>query len=186
MTVHRNIRRSAIGLAILVAVTACDATGPTAPPEPQFATVYDLDVTTRYIKVMGSCDTNAFGTPSAGEFQYKYIVSGEGQTNTRQSSGYNTVTGTTYQKAAGGEINFTNRTFSWRGLTDTGAVSVKLHGAEWDGVVKDDRMKNRANSVTVPFKLGKSTREMGVGATSACAIRLVYYATWTERKIPAD
>ena len=43
-----------------------------------------------------------------------------------------------------------------------------------DGVVKDDRMKNRGNSENVPFKLARANQTLGVGAmatgsSSQCA-----------------
>ena len=159
-------------LALLATLAACsNPTGPEPEPvqeEPQFAVVYDLDVTVRYIEILGSCDTNAFGTPSAGEFQYRIVVDGEGQSFERQSTGYNTVTGTNYQKAAGGEIDFTNRTNSWRGLPSNANVTVRLWGAEWDGLSKDDRMRNRGNSESVRFALGQVRDQV-----------------WTERQVPA-
>ncbi len=172
-------------LTILATVAGCsDATGPEAEPEPQFATVYDLNVETRYIEVIGSCDTDLFGNSNPGEFQYRIVVYGEGQEFTQQSTGYNTVGGENFQRNAGNTINFGNRDYRWGGLESTNSISVKLHGAEWDGLSKDDRMKNRSGSVPVPFALGTRTRAITIGATGACQIKLFYDATWTEREIP--
>ncbi len=187
MTTLETLTRNLATLTLLATAACSDATGPEIDPidEPQFAVVYDLDVTTRYIEILGSCDTNALGTASAGEFQYKVVVSGEGQEHTQASSGYNTVTGKNYQKAPGGEIDFTNRTFSWRALTPSSKITMRFWGAEWDGVVKDGRMKNRGNSEQVRFAVGRKKHDIGLGSDpDACGIRLHYYATWTERKIP--
>ena len=60
---------------------------------------------------------------------------------------------------------------------------MKLHGAEWDGPVKDDDMRDRSGSEAVPFKLGKHERMVVIGAKPDCQIRLIYDAEWTERVV---
>ncbi len=153
------------------------------PPDPQLTTAYDLDVEVRYINVRGSCDEDILGNSTPGEFQYRIVVKGEGQSNALESKGYNTVTGENFQRNAGTDINFANRTYTWRGLSASATVEVELHGAEWDGVAKDSRMANRGGSVKVPFALGRNTRSITIGATGACQIRLYYDAEWLERVI---
>lgn len=181
------LRRALLVMAIPVVATGCsDVTGPEAEPEPQFATVYDLVVETRYIEVRGSCDTDFLGNSNPGEFQYRILVYGEGQEFAQQSRGYNSVTGENFQRNAGNTINFGNKSYRWGGLETTNSVSVKLHGAEWDGVSKDDRMKDRSGSVKVPFALGSKTRAITIGASSACQIKLFYDATWAERQVPVN
>jgi hypothetical protein len=86
-------------------------------------------------------------------------------------------------REAGENINFTNRTFTWRTLPKNATTQVKVHGAKWDGVSKDDRVKDRTNTETVAFALGKNTRKISVGATNACAMGLVYDVTWMERLV---
>lgn len=187
-TAPRLARASRLLAGLLLALTfvACDGlTGPGAEePEPQFSSVYDLNLTTRYIKVQGSCDPNdLFGNPTHGEFQYKYIVSGEGQRHTRSSDRYNSVTGESFRRKAGELINFANRTYTWRTLSRPVHIDVKLHGAEWDGPVKDRDMQDRSGSKAVPFELGKHERMVVIGAEADCQIRLVYDAEWTERVV---
>lgn len=182
----RNVMTALLPIATLVACGE-STTGPDPVqdpgPEPQLTTVYDLDVEVRYIHVRGSCDEDLLGNSTPGEFQYRIIVKGEGQSNTYQSNGYNTITGENFQRNAGTDINFTNRTYTWRGLSAAAKVEVELHGAEWDGAVKDSRMANRGGSMTVPFAVGRNTRSITIGATGACQIRLYYDAEWLERVI---
>lgn len=178
-------------LLLALTLTACgeSLTGPEPPSEPPtetptLTTVYDLNLTTRYIAVQGSCDKpNLLGNPTNGEFQYKYEITGEGGTHARQSDNYNSRTGKTYNRKPGENIDFSNRTYTWRTLSQTARINVKLFGAEWDGIVKDDRMKNRSGSRPVPFALGKQTHTVIIGATSSCQIRLFYDAEWTERVV---
>lgn len=179
-----------LAIALLGTATACsDAMGPEGsppPPGPRLATVYDLELETRYIRVQGSCDEDLLGNSTPGEFQYRIVVNGKGVSYIQSSSGYNTVTGQDFQRNAGTDINFANRTFRFDGLPSKGGVDVELHGAEWDGVVKDSRMANRGGSETVPFVLGKSTNRVIIGATAECQIRLFYDASWSQRDVPID
>lgn len=193
MTTLKTTMLNVLTVAILGSATACSSTTgpagpppPPPPPEPRFKTVYDLDLETRYIRVQGSCDEDFLGNSTPGEFQYKIVVKGEGQSGTQASKGYNSVTGASFQRNAGTDINFANRTYSWRSLASTSGIEVELRGAEWDAVSKDGRMADRAGSETVPFKLGKETYRVIIGATSKCQIRLFYDARWTERQIPAS
>jgi len=158
-------------------------TGPGEDPGPQLTTVYDLDVVTRYINVRGSCDEDFLGNSEPGEFQYRIVVSGAGQSHTQESNGYNEVTGENFQRNATTDIDFANKTYIWRGLSKSSSVKVTLAGAEWDGLTKDSRMANRSGSVDVPFELGRKTRSITIGATGKCQIRLYYDASWFERKI---
>jgi len=178
-------------LLLVLTLTACgdSLTGPGMEdtpdePEPELTTVYDLNLTTRYIEVRGSCDAaDVFGNPTHGEFQYRYEISGKGERHTRQSDNYNSRFGKTYNRKSGENINFANRTYTWRTLDRTARIDVKLFGAEWDGVTRDNRMENRSGSKTVPFALGKKTRTVIIGSTSSCQIRLYYDAEWTERLV---
>lgn len=190
--VHPTILRSLTVLLMVLSLSACTdgLTGPEDPsesdptPEPSFTTVYDLDLTTRYIGVRGSCDDDdLFGNPTNGEFQYRYEIRGEGEAYAQQSDDYNSRFGETFNRKAGENINFANRTYTWRTLDRTARIDVKLFGAEWDGIVKDDRMKNRSGSKSVPFALGKHTRSVVIGASASCQIRLYYDAEWTERVV---
>ena len=159
---------------------ALDEEEPPPRPKPELTRLYDLNITTRYIKVKGSCDKDVLGNPANGEFQWKYEVSHQGTTYSRESQNYNSVAGKSISRKAGENINFTNQTYSWTRLEKTTGFSVKLFGAEWDGAVKDNRMKNRSGSKEVPYKKGTETREVIIGATTACQIRLVYDAQWVE------
>ena len=169
----------------VAALAACSdsMTGPDSDPGPQLTTVYDLDVVTRYINVRGSCDEDILGNSTPGEFQYRIVVSGAGQSHTQESAGYNKVSGENFQRNATTDINFANKTYIWRGISKSTSIEVYLAGAEWDGVVKDSRMANRGGSVKVPFALGKKTRSITIGATGKCQIRLYYDASWFERKV---
>lgn len=185
--------RTLSALLLILTLTACgeSLTGPgledtpdDPDPEPELTTVYDLNLTTRYIEVRGSCDAaDLFGNPTHGEFQYRYEISGAGERHTRQSDDYNSRLGKTYNRKAGENINFTNRTYTWRTLDRTARIDVKLFGSEWDGVTRDNRMENSSDSRTVPFALGKKTRSVTLGSTSSCQIRLYYDAEWTERLV---
>ncbi|WP_456425739.1 hypothetical protein [Rhodocaloribacter sp.] len=160
-------------------------TGPETPVEPEpgaTTTVYDLDVTARYIGIAdaGSCDINLGGQYVNGEFQYKYEISGEGKTYTSESNNYNSRFGVTYSREPEEIIDFSNKTYSWRGLSSSASITVTLFGVEWDGLVKDRRMNNRSGNNLVPFKLGTTTRGLDIGE-SGCRMMLVYDAKWTER-----
>ena len=62
-------------IGILGGTVACsDAMGPDAADPPPSASTYNLDVTTRYIEVEGTCDKDIFGDQVAGEFQYRIEV----------------------------------------------------------------------------------------------------------------
>jgi hypothetical protein len=169
-------------------LAACSGsvTGPDPEPDPtpELTTVYDLDLVTRYIDVRASCDRDFLGNFDPGEFQYKVEVSGQGQSHTQASQGYNTVLGEKFQRNGGTTINFGNETYIWKGLAKNASISVKLYGAEWDQLSKDPDMANRSGSVAVPFMLGTETRRLTLGADgNVCQIQLVYDATWTERKL---
>ena len=167
-------------------LTACsdNLAGPDADPGPQLTTVYDLDVVTRFIEVRASCDQDFLGNFDPGEFQYKIELTGEKQSHTQSSKGYNTFLGENFQRNNGTTINFANETYLWRGLSSNARIDVKLFGAEWDGTSKDARMANRSGSVRVPFTVGTETRTLTVGADGAvCQIRLNYDVTWHERVV---
>lgn len=186
------LARTLAPLALAASLAACSAptapTGPDAPGEetpPQTVTVYDVAVTSRYIDIVGSCDTNAFGTPSAGEFQYRVVVRHVdlSEQNSHESRGYNSVTGSNHQRAAGGRIDFADRTFRWSGLPSDGNVRIELRGSEWDGPVKDRDMNDRANSERVPFATSRTDGRLTVGADSSCRMRLQYSVEWTPRAV---
>jgi hypothetical protein len=163
-------------------------TGPDPDPDPDPAPVLttfrDLEVEIRYIDVRASCDEDFLGNFDPGEFQYRIDVAGYGQLHMKESRGYNTVSGENFQRNAGTTINFANETYTFRSMGTTTTVEVSLAGAEWDGLRKDDRMANRRGTVTVPFKVGKETRRITIGADGdTCQIALVYDATWTERTV---
>jgi len=173
-------------------LAACSesATGPDSTPSPgpapapTLTTVYDLDVVVRYIEVRASCDRDFLGNFDPGEFQYKIDVTGKGKSYGMSSKGYNSVTGDNFQRNGGTTIDFTNETYTWRGLASDADITVKLSGAEWDGLGKDAAMANRSGSVAVPFKLGTETLRVTVGADgNLCQIRLVYDAKWSERVV---
>ncbi|MEK9506563.1 hypothetical protein V3331_02585 [Gaopeijia maritima] len=177
--------------AALIALTAGACTSvtgldpdpePEPEPEPQPQIVWDVDLTTRYIKVLGTCDETIFGNSANGEFQYMYRVSGPGTARTRSSSDYNSPFGASYSRARGELIDFTNRTYTWRGLSSDARLEVRLWGSEWDGPTKDDAMKNIDKTGRVVFEPGKTTRSVRLGAGS-CRIELVYDVTWLERQI---
>ena len=154
------------------------------PPEPevQTRTVCDLDLTTHHIHVSGSCD-KTFGQPVEGEFQWRYEISGGGQFKARESENYNKRTGVVISKMTGRQINFPNKTYRWRGMASPASINVKLFGTEWDVAGRDHRMNNRNGAREVPFKLGKSSRTVTIGATKECQIYLAYDATWREREV---
>lgn len=183
-----TIRPAGVLLSLLLPMSVLAAcsdsmTGPAQEAGPQLTTVYDLDVVTRYINVRGSCDEDFLGNSEPGEFQYRIVVSGDGQSHTQESNGYNKVSGDNFQRNATTDIDFANKTYTWRGISKSTSIEVYLAGAEWDGVVKDSRMANRGGSVTVPFALGKNTRSITIGATGKCQIKLYYDASWFERKV---
>lgn len=182
------LARTLAPLALAASLAACStSTGPDEPEEtpPQTATVYDVAVTSRYIDIVGSCDTNAFGTASAGEFQYRVVVRNVDLSEQRshESSGYNSVTGSNHQRAPGGRIDFANRTFRWSGLPSDGNVRIELRGSEWDGPRKDSDMNDRSNSERVPFVTSRTDGTLSVGADSSCRMRLQYYVEWTPREV---
>jgi hypothetical protein len=161
-----------------------DVAGPDADAGPEFTTVYDLDLVTRYIEVRASCDQDILGNFEPGEFQYKIEITGEKQSHAQSSKGYNTLLGENFQRNNGNWINFGNETYLWRGLRSNARIDVKLSGAEWDLQKKDERMANRSGSVRVPFKLGTETRSLTIGADgNVCQIRLHYDVTWRERVV---
>ena len=154
------------------------------PPPVPMVTVYDLQVKTHYIHVTGSCD-KTLGQPTSGEFQYKYVFSGEDKTFELESQNYNSRFGVVHNRVADQQINFQDETHSWSGLSSTDGIEVTLHGTEWDGAIRDGDMSDRHGSRTVPFELGSSTRTITIGATSACQIYLAYTADWKQREVPA-
>ena len=179
------ISRSLLTVALLLSAGACTdgITAPEVEPTPEPVTVFDLDLTTRYIEVLGTCDENVFGNSTDGEFQYKYTVSGAGKSYTRSTTDYNSPFSRNHQKGKGETIDFTNRTYVWRGLSaPEGAVQVTFWGSEWDGPTKDSRMKNISDTRSVIYDTGKKTRTVTVGS-GACKLRLYYYATWTPRRL---
>ena len=175
---------SLLTLALVLSASACteSLTAPEVDPTPAPVTVFDLDVTTRYIEVLGTCDENVLGNSTDGEFQYKYRVSGAGRSHTRSSTDYNSPFSPHYQRGRGEKINFENRTYVWRGLAaPEGAVEVTFWGSEWDGPRKDSRMKNIYDTRSVIYDTGRKERSVTLGS-GACRIRLHYYATWTARQ----
>lgn len=171
-------------LALTLVLTACgeSLTGAEMDDE-SFNTVYDLNLTTRYIEVVGSCDVDIRGIYANGEFQYRYALRGEGQTFSRESDNYDSRLGETFSRQPEETINFSNKTYTWRTLSPSASIEVEVSGVEWDGLVRDSRMKNRSASQKVPFALGKRTRAVGVGAATDCRIVLYYDAEWTERLV---
>jgi hypothetical protein len=174
---------------LLLMLAGCGETmtGPETPDEPEpgaTTTVYDLDVTARYIDIAyaGSCDINLAGQYVNGEFQYHYKVSGEGKTYTSESNNYNSRFGITYSRKPEEVIDFSNKTYSWRGLSSSASITVTLFGVEWDGLVKDRRMNNRSGNNLVPFVPGTTTRRVDVGE-SGCKMTLVYDVRWTARVV---
>ena len=183
---HHTAARSLLCLSVALTAGACSdgMTAPEIEPEPaQPAVVYDLDLTTRYIKIVGTCD-ESFGKSRDGEFQWRYRVAGVSREFVRSTESYNSPFGENVQRGEGENINFANRSYVWRGLQfPEGAIEVTLSGAEWDGATKDDRMKNRSGTRPVVFALGTHTRSVTVGAKSNCRMRLYYDATWVRRTL---
>lgn len=170
-------------LALAAGGCADSLTAPEADPTSEPVTVFDLDLTTRYVEVLGTCDENVFGDSTDGEFQYMYRVSGAGQSHTRSTENYNSPFSPNVQRGKGELINFANRTYVWRGLAaPEGAVEVTFWGSEWDGPTKDARMKNIHSTRAVIYDTGKHTRSVTLGSGS-CRIRLYYDATWTPRTL---
>lgn len=180
--------------ALLVALLSgcgADLTAPVVPESPEEPAepappsyVYAVDVETRYIDIRGSCDTDIFGDAVPGEFQFYIRLSGPGGPRTAHiSRGYNTWDGYMYQRNNGTNINFGNRNYGWENLPTAGGVKIELRLAEWDGVSKDSRMRDRAATVDVPFKLGTETRRLTLGATGACQGSLYYDVTWTRTEV---
>lgn len=189
-TMTNRCARRRCSLTLIVPVLAACGPSPTAPvdaPAPaseQPATptyAYSVEVETRYIDIIGSCDTDIFGDEVPGEFQFHIKLSGpDGDRAPHQSRGYDEALGTMYQRNAGTNINFTNRTYVWTNLTSPNGVRIALNVSEWDGVRRDSRMSDRGNSERVDYALGTRTRTLNVGATSACRGRLYYDVTWTR------
>ena len=185
-------RRLLALLLCAVTLSACvqDLTGPddsddTPPPLPvQMRTVYDLKVSPRYIDVVGSCD-KVFGSPTAGEFQYRVEVNGAGQTNGFESLNYNSRLGVVTGRVAGQHITFDQATYSWSGMSTPGQIQAVVFGTEWDGAIRDGDMSNRRGARTIPFALGRSNRSVTIGTTSECRLVLIYQAEWTQREVPA-
>lgn len=70
MTSPKSLTQNLMIVAILGTALACsDPTGPAQEPQPQFASVYDPSVTTRYIEVRGSWQLDPTPYP-AGHFRY--------------------------------------------------------------------------------------------------------------------
>jgi len=185
---HPILNGLLLGLTLILAACGDNVAGPemgTDPvePEPQFTTVYDLDVTTRYIAIGGSCDVDIRGIYANGEFQYRYEVRGEGQRYDRESKNYDSRLGEFFIRQPEETIDFTNKTYSWRTLSSSAEIEVVMAGVEWDGVVRDPRMNNRSHAQTVPFAVGKKTHSAAVGSGRECSISLVYDAEWTERLV---
>ena len=99
-------------------LTACGESLTGAEMEDEsFNTVYDLNLTTRYIEVVGSCDVDIRGIYANGEFQYRYALRGEGQSFSRESDNYDSRLGETFSRQPEEIINFSNKTYTWRTLS---------------------------------------------------------------------
>ncbi len=181
----RTMLHRASGLLLFVlflALTACtdNMTGveeeDNETPAPQAReTTYLLEVTSHYIEVVGSCD-KVLGSPTQGEFQYRYEFSGEGEVESSESQGFDSRLGVVTGRVAGQFIDFDDETYTWRKTGEAPNLSVTLYGTEWDGPVRDGRMSRRHGSKTVPFEQGSASRSITIGATKECQIVLQYTA----------
>ena len=175
--------------AVLLSACVQDLTGPDDPDDPppppvRMRTVYDLKVSPRYIDVVGSCD-KVFGSPTAGEFQYRVEVNGEGRTNGFESQNYNSRLGVVTGRVAGQQITFAPRTYTWSSMSSPGRIEAVVFGTEWDGAIRDGDMSNRRGARTIPFALGRRPGTVTIGATSECRLVLAYEAEWVQREVPA-
>lgn len=103
----------------------------------------DVAVESRYIRIHGSCDEDAFGNPASGEFHYQVVIVGPGRTVTHGTTDYNSVTATPVSRSAGSNIDFGNRTLTFRNVELDVVVEIRLGLVEWDGPIRDFRMDNR-------------------------------------------
>ena len=108
-------------------------------------TVYDLTLKTHFINISGSCDS-VLGQPTSGEFQYRYEITGGGQSFELESQNYDSRFGVVHNRVAGQQINFEDQTYSWSRMSSPAEISIKLFGTEWDAAIRDSRMSNRARS----------------------------------------
>lgn len=100
-----------------------------------------------------------------------------------KSLDYDSRFGVVYNKVVEKQINSTDKTYSWSGMSSPAEIEVNLFGTEWDGAIRDSRMKNRQGTRHVPFKLDSENRTITIGATSECQMFLAYTAQWTERMV---
>ncbi len=178
-----GFRRPSLALFTLLFAACGSPMAPEAPAEqPTEPTyVYSAVVETRYIDIVGSCDTDIFGDAVAGEFQFRIVVDGPGGPRAaHQTRDYNTVQGAHYQRNSGTNINFQNRTYGWEHLPNPAGIEVQFRLAEWDGLSKDSRMQDRSATVDVPYELGTRTRRVTLGAQSNCRGTLYYDVTWSR------
>lgn len=152
---------------------------------PQLVTVYDLELQLRFIEVLGSCDPDdIFGNPTNGEFQYRIVVSGEGQSHTRETSGYGTVLGANIPRMAGEAIVFNTTIYNWFNRPEGASVTVEFRASEWDVVARDSRMFDEHGTRVERVQLGgRLSRSIRLGPVPSCLLQFDYYVTWTAREV---
>ena len=152
---------------------------------PQSVTVYDLSIQLRFIEVLGSCDPDdIFGNPTNGEFQYRIVVSGEGQSHTRETSGYGTFLGVNVPRMAGEQISIPTTIYNWNDLPEGALVTVEFRASEWDGLGRDPRMIDEHSTRMEGVLLGgRLSSSVAVGSSLSCLLNLQYYVTWTPQEV---
>lgn len=152
---------------------------------PELVTVYDLSIQLRFIEVMGSCDPDdIFGNPTNGEFQYRIVVSGEGQSHTEETSGYGTVLGVNVPRMAGEQISLPTTIYNWNDLPEGARVAVEFRASEWDGLGRDPRMIDvHSMRVEVVRLGGRMAHSITIPLGPPCMLTLQYYVTWTPQEV---
>jgi hypothetical protein len=185
--------QTALSMTLLAALGACggtddDITGPDLPTQQPPVYAYDITVTVGDIQISTgeSCDgKNIFGSADPGEFHYRVEVS-QGETNlVRESKGYGAVTGTPSTRAPGTFIGLAEKAYNFKDLPRSGVVNIRLRGTEWDGLNRDDALKDASNTYAITMNqspLGFHSRTITIG-DDRCGMTLSYKYNLASRRI---
>jgi hypothetical protein len=174
-------------VALLVACGGEDATGPgpgatpQGPGAPAAPQIYDLELAVGYdrrlIFVAESCDDDdILGNRNPGEFQVQLVMEGPGgHRETFATDGYGDVLGANIQAHAGTSIEGPVMSHRWTAVDTTEGFRAWLRVTEWDGLSRDSRMNDRADTVVAGFSgagPGPGQRQLSLGSsTNHCAVR---------------
>jgi hypothetical protein len=185
--------RTALSTTLLATLSACGGTGdgitePGQPAEQSPLFVYDLTVTAGDIQISTgeACDgKNIFGSADPGEFHYRVEVSLGESTQVRESPGYGKVTGTPSTRGPGTFIGLADKAYSFKSVPADGVVTLRLRGTEWDGLNRDDALKDATKTLSISMNqspLGLHSGAMAIG-DDRCGMTLRYRYNLASRPI---